>query len=194
VTAIALPFNATARDKVAQFDCDKGVCGFNVTAAEMRIAPCRGASVLVAYSQNSGATLIQCSMPGNISGSLSYLFDWHSTDGAEFELKHTRFIKPSFLAEATESGIPDRFGPVPLCMPTASTTSATGELLLVVKTPHPGADESYCYRLLRIRDDAGGLVINSADGPAPAPSTTARAKWRSLLAVLRPYIQSAAHH
>lgn len=180
---------AVAADAVAPFDCFQGVCGFNLTAGAMRVAPCQDRPVLVAYSQSGGATLIQCGAPTDASGNVSYLFDRHSTGRAAFELAGTRFIKPDFLAEAADSGVPDRFRAVPLCVKPEPATAAIGEILLVAKTLAQNADGAFCYRLLRVGTDGGRLEIRADQGEAPAVSTAARAKWGALAARLLPHIR-----
>lgn len=189
--AVAPASGAASGDQVARFDCNSGVCGFNVTAADLRIAPCKGRSILVAYSRTGGATLIQCSTPDAVSESLSYLFDRHAAGGPAFELRGARFIKPDFLEEAVETGIPDRFGAVPLCAPPKPGTAASGELLLVVRTAGPRVGEDECYHLWRVPSETAKLVIKSAEGKAPIPSRAAGAKWRALVRLLLPYVQGS---
>ncbi len=180
--AVALALPASGAGKVSKFDCAGGVCGFNVPAGDVREAPCRGQPVLVAYSESSGATLIQC---GGADGTKSYLFDRGATGRAGLELAGTRFIKSDFLAEAAENGVPDRFGPVPLCVKSAPAAAATGEFVLVAKAPGPEADGAYCYRVIRV----GGrhaLALRADSGEPPAAAATAHKKWRKLAArVLR---------
>jgi hypothetical protein len=189
--AIALALPASGAGKVTRFDCTGGVCGFNVAASDMHEAPCKGQAVLVAYSESSGATLIQC---GGTDGTTSYLFDRGAAGRAGVELAGTRFIKSDFLAEAAENGVPDRFGPVPLCVKPASTLAAAGEFVLVAKAPAPEADGAYCYRVIRVGAESGALALHTDLGEPPAAPATAHQKWRKLAATVLRQIRSGDPH
>lgn len=181
--AVSLALPASGSSKVARFDCASGVCGFNVSARDVREAPCKRQPVLVAYSESSGATLIQC---GGAEGTRTYLFDRGATGRAGLELQGTRFIKADFLAEAAESGVPDRFGPVPLCARPGAAAAAAGEFVLVAKAPAPEVDGAYCYRVIRVGAERGALALRADSGEPPATAATAHRKWRKLAAkVLR---------
>lgn len=65
-----------AGQAIAPFDCVGTVCGFNVLARELRVAPCQGQSMLVAYSAASGLSLVQCSTPGDAAGNGGVLDCW----------------------------------------------------------------------------------------------------------------------
>ena len=190
--AATSPALVIAADPVAPFDCIQGVCGFNVTARDLRVAPCEDRPVLVAYSQGGGATLIQCSARTDAAGNLSYLFDRHARGSGTFELAGTRFIKPDFLAEAVVEGVPDRFGALPLCAKLAPSAAVTGEILLVSKTLKSNADGAYCYRLLRAGTASGRLTIQADSGEAPAISKTANMKWAALASRILPHIKGNA--
>lgn len=189
--ALALP--ASGAGKVTKFDCVGGVCGFNVAASDVREAPCKGQPVLVAYSESSGATLIQCD---GADGTSSYLFDRAATGRAGIELAGTRFIKSDFLAEAAAYGVPDRFGPVPLCVKPAAAVAANGEFVLVAKEPAPGPDGGYCYRVIRAGAAHGGLALRTDSGAPPAATASAAAhkKWRKLAARVLHHIRSGDPH
>lgn len=181
--AMSLALPASGAGKVSRFACAGGVCGFNVAASQVREAPCKGQPVLVAYSESSGATLIQC---GASDGTRTYLFDRGATGRAGLELEGTRFVKSDFLAEAAEHGVPDRFGPVPLCARPGTAAAAAGEFVLVAKAPAPEADGAYCYRVIRVGAERGALALRADAGEPPASTATAHNKWRKLAAkVLR---------
>jgi hypothetical protein len=187
--ALALP--ASGAGKFTRFDCAGGVCGFNVPASAVHEAPCKGQPVLVAYSESSGATLIQC---GGADGTTSYLFDRGAAARPGLELAGTRFIKSDFLAEAAESGVPDRFGPVPLCVKPGPAAAAAGEFVLVAKVPAPEVDGAYCYRVIRAGAGPGAPALRADSGEPPAATTTAHRKWRKLAANVLRHIRSRDPH
>lgn len=192
VLAIALP--ASAASKVTRFDCAAGVCGFNVAARNMHDAPCKGLPVLVAYSESTGATLIQCGTPHGVDGTTSYMFDRGASGREGLELVGTRFINSDSLADLAENGVPDRFGPVPLCVKTAPEAAATGEFVLVAKMPAPEAEGAYCYRVIRVGAERGALALRADSGDPPAAAATAHKKWRKLASRMLRHIQSADPH
>lgn len=189
--ALALALPASGASKVTKFDCVGGVCGFNVAASDVREAPCKGQPVLVAYSESSGATLIQC---GAADGTRSYLFDRDATGRAGIELAGTRFIKSDFLAEAAEYGVPDRFGPVPLCVKPGAAVAADGEFVLVAKEPVAEPDGAYCYRVIRVGAERGELALRADSGKSPAAKTIPHKKWRKLAATMLRHIRSGDPH
>ncbi len=176
---------------VAPFDCVHGVCGFNALAADLRVAPCKHKSVLLAYERAGGATLVQCSSAAGSGDNLSYLFDRNRAQAGGVELAGTRLLKAGDLAEAAAVGVPDRFSPLPLCKPEPAA-AAVGELLLIAKTPAAGSDASYCYRLLRVRSSPRGVVVQGDDGSSQAASAKLLAKWSPLTARLLPYVDTDA--
>lgn len=181
IVALAAALPAVA-GKLARFDCDRDVCGFNVPAREIREAPCRGLPVLVAYSESSGATLIQCGVAHGPEDTTTYLFDRASTGGAGLELAGTRFIKPDALAQAAERGVPDRFGPVPLCARPEPAAAVAGEFVLLAKMPAPDAGGAYCYRVIHAGARDGALALRAESGEPPAAAPTAHKKWGKLAA------------
>lgn len=188
---IVLALPASGASKVAKFACAGGVCGFNVPARDVREAPCKGQPVLVAYSESSGATLIQCGGP---DGNMTYLFDRGATGRAGLELEGTRFIKSDFLAEASRNGVPDRFGPVPLCVKSGAAAAAAGEFVLMTKVPAPEPDAPYCYRVIRVGAERGALALRADAGEPPAGAATAHKKWRKLAAKVLRHIPSVPPH
>jgi hypothetical protein len=190
-TAVALALPASSASEVTKPDCAGAVCAFNVAASDVREAPCKGQPVLVAYSEASGATLIQC---GAAEGTTSYLFDRGATGRAGVELAGTRFIKSDFLAEAAEYGVPDRFGPVPLCVKPVPQPTANGEFVLVVKMPAPQPEAAYCYRVIRVGTERGALALRADSGKPPAAATGAHKKWRKLASSVLRRIHSRHPH
>ncbi len=187
--AAATAAKAPATPPVSPFDCTGDVCGFNVTADTLVSAPCEGRAVLVAYSRSSGATLVQCSIPARGEDNLVYAFDRSSSHGPVYELEGGRYVNPSSLPAAATDGIPDRFGPVPLC--SAPGAAQAGELTLVVKEPSGGGDPPYCYRLYRGAIASGAFALTADGASAPAPSGSGRARWNKLVAALLPYVVPA---
>lgn len=192
--AIALALPASGASKVTRLDCAAGVCGFNVAARDMHDAPCKGLPALVVYSESNGATLIQCGAPHGIDGTTSYLFDRGATGREGLELAGTRFVKSDSLADVTENGVPDRFGPVPLCVKPAPAAAAAGELVLVTKVPAPEAEGAYCYRVIRVGAEPGALALRADSGDPPAAAATAHKKWRKLAARVLRHIRSSDPH
>ncbi|HEU4374041.1 MAG TPA: hypothetical protein VFS02_11150 [Telluria sp.] len=188
--ALALPVGGAS--KVTQSDCAAGVCGFNIAARDMDEAPCKGLPVLVVYSESTGATLIQCGAPHGIDGTMSYLFDRGLTGRDGLELAGTRFVKPDSLADLAENGVPDRFGPVPLCVTPAA--AAAGEFVLLAKMPAPDPNGGYCYRVIHVGTENGALALRSDPGAAPAVAATAHRKWRKLAEKMLRHIRSGAPH
>lgn len=190
--AIALALPASGAGKVTRFDCAAGVCGFNVAARDVHEAPCKGLPVLVAYVESTGATLIQCGAAHGIEGTTSYLFDRGTAGREGLELTGTRFIKPDSLAGLAENGVPDRFGPVPLCAEPAPAAAAAGEFVLLAKTPAPDPEGAYCYRVIHAGLANGALALRADSGEPPAAAATAHKKWRKLAEKVLRHIRSSA--
>jgi hypothetical protein len=188
--AAAAAAKVPATWQIAPFDCSGEVCGFIVTADARLGAPCEGRSVLVAYSRTGGATLVQCSAPDRSEDNLLYAFNRSSSEGQVYELDGGRYVNLSSLAQAATDGIPDRFGPVPLCRPPG--TAHAGELTVIVKEPDEGGEHPYCYRLYRALTASGAIEMTADGTSAPAPSSGGRARWSKLVAALRPYLAPAA--
>ena len=180
-----------AEEAVSAPACSDGVCVINVFSKALIVAPCADDSVLVAYSQASGATLIQCSDPEDQEDNEALVYDRHDVTAQAYEFRGGRFIRPDYLATATSEGIPDKFGAVPLCAARDRRPAASGELLLTVKQPNDSQDVPYCYRIHYVIVEKGALHIVSDDGneqplPSPAEITT----WAKLRENLSPYIDA----
>jgi hypothetical protein len=191
VITVGLAYSCTsfAADKVSAPDCASGVCVLNILAAELISAPCVGYSVLVAYSQSSGATLLQCSQPGGGEENKSFIYDRRVPELKPLEFSGGRFIRPDYLATAETQGIPDRFGPVPLCAVKGREAAAPGELLIAERQPSSSDTAPYCYRINYVIDAQAHLTIRRDDGKEISPlSEKAAAQWARMKEKLSPYI------
>lgn len=180
---------ATADDAVSPPSCSDGVCVVNVFATALIIPPCVDESVLVAYSQNSGATLIQCSDPTDPEENKAFIYDRRHPSASSYVFSGGRFIRPDYLVTATSEGIPDKLGAVPLCGVRDRRPAAAGELLLAAKQPNNSADAPYCYSIHYVVAGKGPVQVVGDDGhelPALPPSEVAA--WTKLQQGLSPYI------
>jgi hypothetical protein len=178
-----------AQDAVTPPACSDGVCVVNVISTALIITPCTDDSVLVAYSQSSGATLIQCSDPSDPADNRAFVYDRHDATAKSYEFSGGRFIRPDYLVTAVTEGIPDKMGAVPLCVVKNRRAAASGELLLAEKQPSGSQDAPYCYRIHYLVAGAGALDVVSDEGKElPALSPTEIAAWAKLREALSPYI------
>jgi hypothetical protein len=178
-----------AEDEVSAPACADDVCVINVFATKLVVAPCAGYSVLAAYSKSNGATLIQCSRLAAGEENKSFVYDRQDREVKSFEFDGGRFIRPDYLATAEEKGIPDKFGPVPLCAAKNREAAAAGELLIAEKQPSNSEDDSYCYRIHYVVAEKGSLSIRSDNGKELSPlSEKATIEWTQLRERLSPYL------
>ena len=178
-----------AEEAVSPTACSDGVCVSNVLSTRLIVPPCTGDSVLVAYSQVSGATLIQCSDPSDPEDNKAFVYDRNHTAAKTYEFRGGRFIRPNYLATAVSEGIPDRFGAVPLCAAKDRRPAADGELLLAEKRPNDSKEAPYCYCIHYVMAGKGTLQVVGDDGksvPALAPSEVEA--WEKLRETLSTYI------
>jgi hypothetical protein len=177
-----------ADDDVSPPECVDDVCVVNVIAEQLILAPCAGYSVLAAYSKSDGATLIQCSKPA-AEGNKTFIYDRRDRTVKAFEFDGGRFIRPDYLARAQAQGIPDKFGPVPLCPAQNREAATAGELLIAEKQPNNSESDPYCYRIHFIVAAKGNLNVRSDDGKELPPlSEKATAEWNPLREELSHYI------
>ena len=169
--------------------CSDGVCVVNVFATTLISPPCVDQSVLVAYSQNSGATLIQCSDPADPEENKAFIYDRRHSSSSSYVLSGGRFIRPDYLATAVSEGMPDKFGAVPLCAVKNRRAGATGEMLLAEKQPSGLQDAPYCYRIHYVMAGTGAVQVVGDDGHelAALPPSEVPA-WTKLQHSLAPYI------
>ncbi len=177
-----------ADDDVSPPECADEVCVVNVVADKLITAPCTGYSVLAAYSKSNGATLIQCSKPA-AGDNKALIYDRRDHSVKSFEFDGGRFIRPDALTTAQTHGIPDKFGPVPLCPALNHEAAAEGELLIAEKQPNNSEKDPYCYRIHYIVAGKGSLRIRSDDGKELPPlSEEATAEWTPLREKLAHYV------
>lgn len=178
-----------AQAPVSEPECADDVCVSNVIAANLIFEPCVGYSVLIAYSKSSGATLIQCSDPASEQNNQSFVYDRQHGAAKSFEFLGGRFIRPGYLASAQTGGIPDKFGPVPLCASKNRRAASRGELLIIEKQPNDSGTNPYCYRVNYVNSEKGSLIIRSDEGNDLSPlSDQAAKKWAKLQTTLRRYV------
>ncbi len=178
-----------AEDAVSPLACSDGVCVVNVFATPLVAAPCIDESVLVAYSQNSGATLIQCTDSSDPEENKTFVYDRKDASAKSFLFSGGRFIRPDYLATAVREGIPDKLGAVPLCAVKDRRAAAAGELLVAEKQPNDSQDAPYCYRIHYVVATSGTLRVVSDEGKlSPALSPAEVASWGTLRENLSPYI------
>jgi len=186
---LVVSFVSFADQPVSEPECADDVCVFNVIATGLISEPCVGYSVLVAYSKSSGATLIQCSNPASAEENKSFVYDRHDRSVKSFEFLGGRFIRPAYLATAQTDGIPDKFGPVPLCAAKERRAATAGELLIVEKQPNDSDTAPYCYRVNYVIPGKGTLRISNDEGhDLPSLSDQAAKKWSKLQATLARYV------
>jgi hypothetical protein len=173
---LALP--AAAQDAIAPFACEQGVCGFNVPASRPVPEPCDEHTLLVAYRAGGGAVLVQCTARG-AADDISLVFDSRSPQAPALELEGARFLKAGALREIAAQGVPDRFGPVPLCAG-VPVTSAKGSIVLALKTPRPDAPP--CYRTMQVVTGKDGVSVQA---DAALPATPAGTRWDAVRDLVR---------
>lgn len=179
----------SAEDAVSPPACSDGVCVINVFSTSLIAPPCVDDSVLVAYSQASGATLIQCSDRESAKDNKAFVYDRHKLASTSFEFRGGRFIRPDYLVTAVSEGIPDKFGAVPLCAVKERRPAASGELLLAEKQPNDSPGAPYCYRIHYVVVGKAGLQVIGDNGKElPALSPAAATAWTKLRQDLSPYI------
>ena len=178
-----------AADIVSPPACSDGVCVVNVFSVSLIVPPCADDSVLVAYSQASGATLIQCSDPEDPEDNRAFVYDRQDGTAKSFEFRGGRFIRPDYLTTALSEGIPDKFGSVPLCAAKERRPAASGELLLAEKQPNDAKDVPYCYHIHYVVVENGSPQVIGDDGREQSALSSAEiAAWAKLRENLSPYI------
>jgi hypothetical protein len=167
-----------ADDAVSAPACASDVCVINVLSAGLIPASCAGDSVLLAYSKASGATVIQCSNPSNAQDNKAFIYDRLDYRVKPFEVLGGRFIRPDSFGEAQKNGVPDKFGPVPLCAVKDQEAPVAGELLIVQKRTNDSDSAPYCYQVNYVLAGKGSLTVRSDDGrELPALSEPAALQW-----------------
>ncbi len=178
-----------AEDAVSPPACSDGVCVINVLSKALIVAPCSDDSVVVAYSQASGATLLQCSHPSDPEDNRTFVYDRNDAATKSYEFRGGRFIRPDYLSTAVSEGIPDKFGAVPLCAVKDRRIAATGELLLADKQPGESQVAPYCYRIHYVVAGERTLQVIGDDGKALAASSPPEISvWTKLRENLSPFV------
>ncbi len=192
LAGLVYAFSVLGGEAVSEPACSADVCILNVFATNLISAPCLGYSVLIAYSQKSGATLIQCTRPTTRENK-SFIYDRHHRGLKPFGFLGGRFIRPDGFDKLKIDGIPDKFGPVPLCAVKNRKGPGAGQLLIAEKQPNHSGDAPYCYRISYVEARESSLSVQSELGTelAPLPDRAA-AKWTSILEKLSPYIDAAS--
>ncbi|UFS69537.1 hypothetical protein LPW11_16755 [Geomonas sp. RF6] len=190
IALLSLAANAVkADDSVTAPECSADICFFNVIKPKVIDAPCVGASVLVAYSKSSGTTIIQCSKPFYPDENKILLYDRFNQSSGSFELEGGRFLRTDFFLSEGPEGIPDKFGPVPLCGTKHREPPADGVLALVKKRPNNSEEAPYCYETFYARVRKGLTLQNESGQEQPPASKRARAKWHALQRKISSYIK-----
>jgi hypothetical protein len=155
------------------------------------VAPCEGYSVLVAYSQASPATLIQCSKPLHEDETKLFIYNRKNAGAKSFVIEGTRFLRPDSLQTAKDEGISSSFGEVKLCAESQSARSEAGDLLIAEKQPDNSDTGLYCYRIWQVRFKDGSVQFAGEDGsPRPTTSAVETKRWARLRTTLAPYIKA----
>ena len=172
-------------------ECADDVCVLNVIATRLISAPCVGYSVLLAYSELTGVTLIQCSKFGSEPENRVYVFDRNNNGRESFEYVGGRFIRPHELAKADSAGIADRSGTMALCSARDRKQQIGGVLLIVERTPNTSGTEPYCYRINYAVAGKAGLAVSSDEGRDLSPlSDAAASEWAGLRTSLSRYVEA----
>jgi hypothetical protein len=188
IAGLLLAAACLADDAVAGPECALDVCTINIIDNKLIRAPCAGYSVLVAYSQINGATMIQCSKP--MGESKSFIYDRLNRNAQSFEFSGGRFIRPDYLGRAKTDGIPSTYGPLPLCPDSRGVLGRPGELWMAERRPPSSASSGYCYRMYGVRTEHDTLAVRSESGSKLPPlPERAVAQWKSLRDGLSRYLR-----
>jgi hypothetical protein len=180
-----------AEDARANLACSSKVCVINILSQNLVAAPCLGYSVLVAFSESSGATLIQCSKPDTLDNKL-FIYNRNDSSAQSYEFFGGRFIRPDYLATAAKEGIPDKFGPIPLCKADTATTSSEGKLLIAEKQTTNNEQNPYCYKIYYVTSTKADLTIKSDSGlKMSSASAKAAQKWAVMRKTVSRHIETA---
>ncbi|GFO62082.1 hypothetical protein M1B72_00930 [Geomonas paludis] len=176
-----------AAEKASPPTCSSGVCAINIFAEDLMTSPCSGYSGIIAYSQSSDATLIQCSSPTKESKIL--IFRRGNKMGETYEFEDGHFFKPEYLAEQAADAKADGLIPVPAC--DIAKQRKTAGLIVGEKEPTGSEITPYCYRIYYIDASATALHVTRDDGYKVPPASKKKiAKWsalrRKLTALIKP--------
>lgn len=170
----------------AQMVCADAVCRDHVDGKGLVSAPCASEMLSVIFSQSNGAMIIQCdASSASPEESLLLLYDRLESTRSAYEFTDARVLTPGaeeWAALQTE-GVPDKFGPKPLCNANDKRPPA-GAFFIAVKTPKQGEDPEppYCYDLYLVSGDSGNWLLSTPFGKQQPQSLTAKdlARWKTL--------------
>jgi len=165
--------------------CRDGVCTLNLDEKDSA-APCAGATLLLAWRQAGGATLIQCETSDADMDKPSFAFNRDLPAAPAFPLTGMRFFESDVLGGGAVS---DKFAARGFCQPPKPPRVAAGELLIGEKVPSDDEKNPYCYRVLRIATTPAGVVIRADDKDSPKPAAT-HAEWDALAAKMTALIRA----
>ena len=181
-------FGCVAADRPLQATCDGGVCVANL-GEEAAMAPCAGATLLLAWRQAGGATLIQCNTSDAEMDRPSFAYDRDHPAAPAFALTGMRF----FMGDALAAGsVGDQFAARGFCNPPKPPRMAPGEILIGEKVPADDEKNPYCYRVLRIGTTPGGVAIKADDNDAPKAEAR-HADWDKLAAKMTALIRATGN-
>ncbi|MFL6682133.1 MAG: SH3 domain-containing protein [Burkholderiaceae bacterium] len=181
-------FGCVAADRPLQATCGGGVCVANL-GEDAAMAPCAGATLLLAWRQSGGATLIQCNTSDAEMDRPSFAYNRDAPAAPAFPLTGMRF----FMGDTLEAGsVGDKFAARGFCKPPNPPRMVPGEILIGEKVPSDDEKNPYCYRVLRIGTTPGGVAIKADDNDAPKAEAR-HADWDKLAAKMTALIRATGN-
>ena len=169
-------------------ECERSVCRVQIDNKHQISLPCEGNTLALGYSQSGGATVIQCANPsGTAEENPLLLFDRHDATHAAYEFSGGRLLTPN--ADDWEmfqtEGVPDKFGPKPLCH-AGSKPPGAGEFLIGVKQVQTGdhPEAPYCFELFLVSGGSNWSVAAFSQQPVTPASATELSRWQTLVSRL----------
>jgi hypothetical protein len=178
--------HAVAAGDVPTPECKDGVCTLNLDAKDSA-APCAGATLLLAWRQAGGATLIQCATDDADMDKPSFAYNRDAPAAPAFPLTGMRFFMSDVLGGGALS---DKFASRGFCQAPKPPRMAAGEILIGEKVPSDDEKNPYCYRVLRVGTTAAGVAIRADDGDSPKPEAR-HADWDRLAAKMTALIRAS---
>jgi hypothetical protein len=179
-------FNAVAADRPLDAQCKGGVCVANLDE-DVALDPCAGASVLLAWREAGGATLIQCNTSDAEMDRPSFAYNRDAPAAPAFPLVGMRF----FMGDTLSGGVSDKFASRGFCKPPKPPRMAPGEILIGEKVPSDDEKNPYCYRVLRISSSVSSIAIRADDNESPKAEAK-HADWDKLAAKMTALIRASA--
>jgi hypothetical protein len=178
--------HAAAAGDAPKPSCKDGVCTLNLDAKDSA-APCAGATLLLAWRQAGGATLIQCATDDADMDKPSFAYDRDAPAAPAFPLTGMRFFMSDVLGGGAVS---DKFASRGFCQPPKPPRMTAGEILIGEKVPSEDEKNPYCYRALRVGTTSAGVAIRADDGDSPKPEAK-HADWDKLAAKMTALIRAS---